>query len=96
MKIAAILTMIVAFALGAWALNDYRNNEEVRRDFARQGIAYLDFRTDAGEAARLDVRKMSSDYERRDAEIGSLSVASLVGSALLFSRRKRLTAENLD
>jgi hypothetical protein len=47
MKRAAILALVVAIMLGAWAINDYRNNEEVRRDFVRQGITYLDFRNDA-------------------------------------------------
>ena len=54
MKLAAILALLVAIVSGAWAINDYRNNEEVRRDFAKQGITHFDFRTDAGEPARLD------------------------------------------
>ncbi len=93
MKLAAILALLVATVSGAWAINDFHNNEEVRRDFARQGITYLDFRTDAGEPARLDVRKMSDYYERHDAEIGALSIASLIGSAVLFSRRRRVTGK---
>ena len=89
MKFAAILALLVAIVSGAWAINDYRNNEQVRRDFARQGTTYLDFQTDSGEPARLDVRKMTDYYERRDAEIGALSLASLIGSAVavLFSRK---------
>jgi hypothetical protein len=91
MKLAAILALLVAIVSGAWAIIDYRNNEEVRRDFERQGITYLDFRTDAGKPARLDVRKMSDYYERRDAEFGALSIASLIGATVLFSRRRRVT-----
>ncbi len=90
MRIAAILALLVAVLLGAWAINDYRNHEEARRDFEKQGIVYLEFRTNAGEPARLDVRKMSDYFERRDAEVGSLSFASLIGSAVLFSRRRRV------
>jgi hypothetical protein len=87
MKSAAILALVLALAFGAWAINDYRNNEEVRRDFARQGVSYLDFRTDAGETVHLDVRKMSTYYERRDTEVGALSVAFLIGAIFLFWRR---------
>jgi hypothetical protein len=90
MKLAAVLALLVAIVLGAWAIIDYRNNEETRRDFERQGIPYLDFRTDAGEPVRLDVRKMYAYYERRDAEIGALSIALLIGAAVLFSRRRRM------
>jgi hypothetical protein len=36
---------------------------------------------------------MSDYYERRDAEIGALSIASLIGSAVLFSRRRRVTEQ---
>jgi hypothetical protein len=43
MKLAAIFALAVAVVTGAWAINDYRNNEEVRRDFVRQGITYLDW-----------------------------------------------------
>lgn len=87
MKLAAILALIVAVVAGAWAINDYRNNEEVRRDFMRQGITYIDFRNDAGEPVRLDVRGMTVYYERRDWEIGAVSASSLVGSIFLFWRR---------
>jgi hypothetical protein len=38
MKVAAILALSFALALGVWAINDYRHNEEMRRDFARQGL----------------------------------------------------------
>lgn len=89
MNSAAILAMILAVASGAWAVNDYRNNEEVRKDFARQGIAYFDFRTDAGETVHLDMRKMSTYYERRDAEVGVLSVAFLIGAIFLFWRKSK-------
>jgi hypothetical protein len=91
MKLAAILALLVAIVSGAWGIIDYRNNEAGRRYFERQGITYLDFRTDAGKPVQLDVRKMSDYYERRDAEIGALSIASLIGSAALFSRRRRVT-----
>ena len=93
MKLAAILALLVAIVSGAWGIIDYRNNEEVRRDFERQGTTYLDFRTDAGKPVRLAVRKMSDYYERRDAEIGALSIAFLIGSAVLFSRRRRVTEQ---
>jgi len=89
MKIAASLALFVAVALGFWAINDYRNNEEVRRDFARQGITYLSFRNDAGQPMELDVRGMSDYYERHDAEIGTLSIVSFVVSTLLFRRRSK-------
>ena len=90
MKLAAALALLVAIVAGAWAIIDYRNNEETRRDFERQGILYIDFRNDAGEPFRLDIRKMYAYYERRDAEIGALSVAFLIGAAVLFSRRRRV------
>jgi hypothetical protein len=87
MKLSAILALIVAVVSGAWAINDYRNNEEVRRDFVRQNTTYIDFRNDAGEPVRLDVRGMTAYYERRDYEIGAVSAASLLGSIVLFWRR---------
>jgi len=90
MKLAAIFALVVAVVTGAWAINDYRNNEGVRRDFVRQGITYLDFRNDAGQPMRLDVRGMSDYYERRDAKAAALCMASLVISGVLFSRRKRV------
>ena len=89
MKLAAILALFVSIMLGAWATNDYRINEEVRRDFVRQGISSVDFRNDAGELMRLNVRGMTAYDERRDVQVGSLSVAFLVASGVLFSRRKR-------
>jgi hypothetical protein len=33
---------------------------------------------------------MYAYYERRDAEIGALSIALLIGAAVLFSRRRRM------
>jgi hypothetical protein len=89
MKSAAILALVLALASGAWAINDYRNHEEVRRDFAREGITYFAFRTDSGETVNLDVRKMATYYERHDAMIGALSVAFLIGSIFLFRRRSK-------
>ena len=90
MKVAAIFALAVAFATGAWAINDYRNNEEVRRDFARQGVTYIDYRDDAGQPMRFDVQGVSDYYERRDAKVAALCIASLVISGVLYSRRKRL------
>jgi hypothetical protein len=89
MKAVAVLALVLALLSGAWAINDYRNNEEVKRDFAREGIAYLSFRTDSGETVQLDVRKMAAYYERRDAMIGALSIVSLIGSTVLFWRRSK-------
>lgn len=86
---AAILALVYALASGAWAINDYHNHEEARRDFARQGITYLSFRTDSGKAMRLDVQKMESYYERHDAKIGAVSLACLMGSIVLFWWRSR-------
>jgi hypothetical protein len=51
MKLAAILALVVAIMLGAWAIKDYRNNEEVTLDFVRQGITYIDLRNDTGADA---------------------------------------------
>jgi hypothetical protein len=89
MKVVAILALIVAAVSGAWAINDYRNNEEVKRDFARQGVTYLSVRTDAGELVQLDVRGMTAYYERRDAMVATLSAAFLIGSIALFWRRSK-------
>lgn len=90
MKAAAILVLVYALASGAWAMNDYRNHEEVRRDFARQGTAYLSFRDDSGKIVRLDVRKMAHYYERQDAKVGAVSIACLIGSIGLFWWRSRI------
>jgi hypothetical protein len=90
MKFAAILALIVAIMLGAWAINDYQNHEAVRKDFARQGVTSLAYRTDSGANVQLDIRNMTNEHH--DAEIGALSVAFFVGSAVLFSRRKRVAA----
>jgi hypothetical protein len=38
---------------------------------------------------RFDVRGMTAYYERRDVKVGALSIASLIGSGVLLSRRKR-------
>jgi hypothetical protein len=92
MNLAAMIALLVAIVSGAWAINDYRNNEGVRRDFVRQGVTYLDFRNDAGEPMRLDVRRMTAYYERRDAEVGALSAAFLIGSIALFWRRPEAAA----
>jgi hypothetical protein len=92
MKLAAILALVVAVMLGGWALNDYRNNEDVRKDFERQGVTALGFRTDSGENVQLDVRKMTAYNERHDVKVGGLSIVSFVASAVLFSRRKRVVA----
>jgi hypothetical protein len=89
MKAAAILVLVFALALGVWAINDYRNQEEMSRDFARQGITYLAFRTDSGKTVQLDARKMATYYERHDATIGALSIISLIGSIVLFWRRSK-------
>ena len=89
MKVAGILALVIGIGLGAWALNGYQKDEEVRREFAQQGTAYIDFRNDTGGTSRLDVRKMSDYYERHDAEIGAVSVAFFIGSILLFRRRRR-------
>jgi hypothetical protein len=89
MKAAAILLVVFTLASGVWAINDYRKNEEVRRDFVRQGVTYLDFRTDSGKTVRLDTRKMATYYERHDAAIGALSVLSLIGSIVLFWRKSK-------
>lgn len=87
---AAILVLVYALASGAWAINDYRNHEEVKQEFARQGITYLSMRTDSGKAIRLDVRKMASYYERHDAKVGAISLACLIGSNILFWCRSRV------
>jgi hypothetical protein len=89
MKVAAILGLLVAVISGAWAINDYRNNEEVRRDFVRQGIIHLSFRNNAGEPMQLDVRGMTAYFERHDAMIGSISAAFLTGSIVLFWRKSK-------
>ena len=87
---AAILIFVYALASGAWAINDYRNHEEVRRDFARQGITDLSFRTDSGKTMRLDVGKMANYYERHDAKVGAVSLTCLIGSIILFWYRRRV------
>lgn len=87
---AAILVLVCALASGAWAINDYRNHEEARRDFARQGISYLSFRTGSGKTIRLDVRKMESYYEHHDAKVSALSLTCLFGSVVLFWCRSRI------
>ena len=38
---------------------------------------------------RLDVRGMTAYYERRDAKVGALSAAFLIGSIALFWRRSQ-------
>jgi hypothetical protein len=87
---AAILVLIYALASGAWDINDYRNHEEVRRDFVRQGMTYLSIRTDSGKTTRLDVQKMESYYERHDAKVGALSLTCLISSIVLFWCRSRI------
>jgi hypothetical protein len=92
MKVAAILALIVAVVLGAWAINDYRNQEEMKRDLVRQGVTTLALRLDSGENVQLDVWNISAYYERRDAKAGALSAAFLIGSiALFWSRSKAVT-----
>ena len=89
MKLAAILALVVAIMLGGWALSDYRNNEDMRREAERQGFTSLTLRLDSGENVQLDMRNVAAYYERRDAKVGALSIVFFVGSAVLFSRRKR-------
>lgn len=90
MKVAAILALLAAFVSGAWAINDYRNNEQARRDFVRQGITYLHLRNDAaGKPMLLDVRAMMAYYERRDEKIAAFSAVFLIGSIALFWRRSK-------
>jgi hypothetical protein len=87
---AAILVLVYALLSGAWAINDYRNHEETRRDFARKGITYLSLRADSGKTMRLDVQKMESYYERHDAKVGAVSLTCLIGSIVLFWCRSRV------
>jgi hypothetical protein len=87
---AAILVLVYALASGGWAIKDYRNHEEVKRDFARQGITYLSMRTDSGKTIRLDVQKMAGYYERHDAKVGAVSLTCLIGSIILFWCRSRV------
>ena len=60
MKPAAILAVVVAIMLAGWALNDYRNNEQVRREAERQGFTSLALRLDSGENVELDMRAMAA------------------------------------
>jgi hypothetical protein len=87
---AAILVLVYALASAAWAINDYRNHEEVRRDFERQGVTSFSFRTDSGKTVRLDVGKMANYYERHDAKVGAASLTCLIGSIILFWYRRRV------
>ncbi|HTX41497.1 MAG TPA: hypothetical protein VMD25_06690 [Acidobacteriaceae bacterium] len=80
MKIVVSLALFFACALGVWAINDYRINEQMKRDFVRQGMTTLDFRLDSGKTGRLDTIAMCSYYERHDDESGALSFVCLVGS----------------
>jgi len=87
---ASILVLVYALASGAWAINDYRKHEEMKRDFLRQGLTDLSIRTDSGKVIRLDVRKMASYFERDDLRVGAISLTCLIGSTILFWCRSKV------
>ena len=70
MKVAAMLALIVAVVSGAWAINDCRTQEAVKRDFVGNEIVYFTMRTDSGDTTRLDLREITAYHERRDARGG--------------------------
>jgi hypothetical protein len=89
MKMAASLALFLACALGAWAINDYHNNEQMNRDFLRQGATTLTFRLNSGKDLQFDTIEMCRYYERRDAIIGILSIVCILASIALFRHRPK-------
>jgi hypothetical protein len=88
MKIAVSLALFVAVALGPWAIYDYRDNEEVRRQVDRDGLICLG-QCGSQKAIHINGRLVVAGDEGHDAAVGVVSIAFLVGSIILFRRKSK-------
>ncbi|MBZ5504521.1 MAG: hypothetical protein LAO78_03440 [Acidobacteriia bacterium] len=85
MKIAAILTLVLALLTGIWVIADYSENE---RNRSRHGTEALGSLSDYS-IAQLD---RDNDLERQDGFVGVAAIGFLIASLVMFSKTKKQPA----
>jgi len=91
MKIAGIIALLLAIALGGWSITDYVQHEH-DRPYAVQEMKHevdreLDGRPPSNDAD--DSMKAIESGEQYDAIMGIVAVVALIGSIVLFSRKAK-------
>lgn len=92
MKLAAVLALMLAIVLGIWAVSDYVQNQNERRDdlpLLNDAIGHeSEFNSEMAEINRID------GQERYDGVIGIVAIFALIGSSVMFSQSGKNNGNN--
>jgi hypothetical protein len=98
MKLAGFLALALAAVLGIWAGVDYAHNERDRQYNLQLMEAEISRELAGGTSSgrALEHDKEIDAAERYDAIMGIVAVCALIGSIVLFSKKKTVRELDLD